>query len=126
MKLIDETVEAGARRHKACEILGLSLRTLQRWQIRPEDGRAEAVRPEPSNKLSEEEREEILNVINQPEYASLPPTQIVPRLADQGGTWLLNLPLPSYGRGTTEPLPRAIPDAQTGSIAYHAYSHRAQ
>ncbi|KXW57028.1 hypothetical protein FEMY_24550 [Ferrovum myxofaciens] len=43
MKLIDETVEAGARRHKACEILGLSLRTLQRWQIRPEDGRAEAV-----------------------------------------------------------------------------------
>ncbi|WP_273181027.1 IS3 family transposase [Ferrovum myxofaciens] len=84
MKLIDETVEAGARRHKACEILGLSLRTLQRWQIRPEDGRAEAVRPEPSNKLSEEEREEILNVINQPEYASLPPTQIVPRLADQG------------------------------------------
>ena len=39
---------------------------------------------QPSNKLSEEERGEILKVVNQPEYASLPPTQIVPRLADQG------------------------------------------
>ncbi len=84
MSLIDETVASGARKHKACEILGISLRTLQRWQIGPVDGRADAVRPEPSNKLSEEERGEILKVVNQPEYASLPPTQIVPRLADQG------------------------------------------
>ncbi len=48
MSLIDETVASGARKHKACEILGISLRTLQRWQIRLADGRADAVRPEPS------------------------------------------------------------------------------
>ena len=84
MKLIDETVQEGARKHKACEILGITLRTLQRWRHQPVDGRADAVRPGPSNKLSLAERGEILNVVNQPEYASLPPTQIVPRLADLG------------------------------------------
>ena len=34
--------------------------------------------------LSEEERREILNVCNLPEHQSLPPTQIVPKLADKG------------------------------------------
>ena len=33
--------------------------------------------------LSEEERQRILLTCNQPEYASLPPGQIVPALADQ-------------------------------------------
>ncbi|MCT6925447.1 hypothetical protein [Metasolibacillus sp.] len=35
-------------------------------------------------KLSEEERTEISTVVKQDEYADLPPTQIVPKLADQG------------------------------------------
>ena len=30
--LLNESVTAGARRAKACEVLGLSERTLQRWQ----------------------------------------------------------------------------------------------
>ena len=54
-----------------------------------------AIRPEPAHKLSEAEKEEILEVVNQPAYASLPPTQVVLRLADQGvrslrftGSWL--------------------------------------
>ena len=38
----------------------------------------------PSHKLSEPEVEQILEVINQTEFKSLPPSQIVPRLADQG------------------------------------------
>ena len=37
-----------------------------------------------SHRLSEEERQRILLTCNQPEYASLPPGQIVPALADQG------------------------------------------
>ena len=36
------------------------------------------------NKLSKEERAEILNLCNSEEFASLPPSQIVPLLADQG------------------------------------------
>lgn len=84
---IDEACEAGARRKQACELLGLSIRTLQRWvegdTIKP-DGRPGAVRPPPKNKLSEAECEAIVAVCNEPEYASLSPVQIVPKLADKG------------------------------------------
>ena len=48
------------------------------------DQRPIAERPVPKNKLSEEEKEEILTVVTQEEYADLPPTQIVPKLADKG------------------------------------------
>lgn len=86
--LIDEATAAGASLTAACAALGLSPRTLQRWQdpaggIR-EDRRPSAERPTPANKLSEEERDEIVATCNAPEFASLPPSQIVPRLADQG------------------------------------------
>ena len=84
MELIDEAVAAGARRDKACEELDVSLRTVQRWSHRAEDGRPGAVRAAPSNKLSDAEREQVLAIANQPEHASLAPHQIVPRLADQG------------------------------------------
>ncbi|WP_196303919.1 helix-turn-helix domain-containing protein, partial [Yersinia pseudotuberculosis] len=50
----------------------------------PEDRRATAVRPTPGNRLSAEEEQHIRAVCHQPEYASLPPSQIVPRLADKG------------------------------------------
>lgn len=78
---------AGARRWRACEEAGISLRTLQRWI---EDGgvktdaRTTVTRPEPANKLSELEQQRVLSVCNSAEYAQLPPSQIVPRLADQG------------------------------------------
>jgi putative transposase len=49
-----------------------------------EDQRSLAARPAPANKLSEQEREAILAICNQEEYSDLPPSQIVPRLADKG------------------------------------------
>jgi putative transposase len=84
MQLIDEAVAAGARQEKACEVLELSLRTVQRWRHVKEDGRPAAKHNLPGNKLSEEERLAILEVANQPEYANLTPHQIVPKLADKG------------------------------------------
>ena len=86
--LIDEATAAGARLTAACAALGLSSRTLQRWRD-PEDGirddlRPFADRPTPANRLSEEERDRIVATCASPEFASLPPSQIVPRLADQG------------------------------------------
>ena len=63
------------------------MRTYQRWTrgeaIKP-DGRPKAHRPVPANKLSAEERAEVLALCHEPPYASLPPGQIVPRLADEG------------------------------------------
>ncbi|GAE28503.1 mobile element protein [Halalkalibacter wakoensis JCM 9140] len=41
-------------------------------------------RPVTKNKLSEEEKKEIIEVVKQEEFADLPPTQIVPKLADKG------------------------------------------
>jgi len=33
IKLIDEAVKAGAKRNKACDIVGINIRTLQRWKV---------------------------------------------------------------------------------------------
>ncbi|HEY5714925.1 MAG TPA: IS3 family transposase, partial [Psychromonas sp.] len=48
------------------------------------DKRPSADKPEPKNKLSQAERESILEVCNSAKYASLPPSQIVPSLLDDG------------------------------------------
>ena len=85
--LIQEAVTAGARRSMACAELQISERTLRRWtkggQVHP-DQRPLAARPEPVNKLSAVERAAVLEACNSEEFASLPPSQIVPKLADQG------------------------------------------
>ncbi len=87
MELIQEAVQAGARCAAACAALNLSVRTYQRW-VREggvkADGRPSAERPEPANKLGPEERGRVLEICHGPEFASLPPGQIVPRLADRG------------------------------------------
>lgn len=75
---------SGARLVIACREVQLSLRTWRRWQQTPRDGRPEALRPVPFNRLSPEEERRIRDICHQPEYASLPPSQIVPRLADEG------------------------------------------
>lgn len=40
--------------------------------------------PVPNNKLTIEERNQVIETVNSPEYANLPPSQIVPKLADKG------------------------------------------
>ena len=87
VELINEAMASGARQRLACAELGVTARTLQRWSregaVRV-DGRPTASRPIPANKLSSAERAEVLRVVNEPRFAALPPTQIVPRLADEG------------------------------------------
>jgi putative transposase len=83
--LISEATMGGARQARACEVLGLSARTVQRWQgAEPDavDGRSLRCF-EPPHKLSAAERAELLAVANSAEFGHLPPSQIVPRLADQ-------------------------------------------
>ena len=85
--LIDAAVKKGARLQAACQMLGISARSIERWRwdIKKPDGRkAAGLRRQPSNKLTETEREQILAICNQDEFASLAPNQIVPILADQG------------------------------------------
>jgi transposase InsO family protein len=86
IELIDEACTQGARRDRACALLGLSVRTLQRWRREGEvvaDGRLNSGR-EPVNKLSAAERARVLAIANSAPFCSLAPSQIVPALADQG------------------------------------------
>lgn len=66
-------------------MLGFSERTFQRWQLGAEDTPdARTLRHEaPAHKLSVLERATLLAVANSTEFGHLPPSQIVPRLADQ-------------------------------------------
>src|SRR5690554_4707675 len=85
IQLIDEAIQAGARQHKACDVMGISCRTLRRWRKRDTliDQRRGASKHCP-HALTAEEKEQIVQVCNSEPYKSLPPTQIVPKLADQG------------------------------------------
>lgn len=75
----------GARRHKACEALGIGTRTLERWRQQHGEGdRRRGPKQEPANKLTSTEQAKLLKVVNSPEFRDLSPKQIVPRLADRG------------------------------------------
>ena len=84
---VREAIGCGARQDRACAEAGISARTFRR---RTQSGSVSADRrplvrrPAPRNKLSDEERTEIISLCNSEEFASLPPSQIVPILADQG------------------------------------------
>ncbi|EQD50158.1 integrase, catalytic region, partial [mine drainage metagenome] len=62
--------------------------TVQRWTeesgVVKADARTTVERPAPNNKLSEIEVQAVLDACHRPDTAHLPPTQIVPRLADEG------------------------------------------
>ena len=86
MTLIDEAVAAGARQSRACGVLGISCRTLRRWQAGVDDlgDKRRGASGYADHALTDEEKAEIVAVCNSPEYQSLPPSQIVPSLADKG------------------------------------------
>lgn len=83
--LVAQATQAGARQERACAVICLSRRTLQRWQREQcrADGRPARVQA-PTNRLSQAERQAVLAVANSDEFGHLAPSQIVPRLADRG------------------------------------------
>jgi len=85
LALIAAAVAAGARPARACQILGLSRRTIERWRAAEigEDARA-GPQGRSHNALCPHERVELLATVNAPLYRDLSPNQIVPRLADEG------------------------------------------
>lgn len=87
VKLIGEIVDAGVRTAKACEEMGISMCTFLCWTREDEvktNGRPDAARPTPDNKLTSQERQTVLDTVSSLVYRSLPPGQIVPALADSG------------------------------------------
>ena len=87
IELINEATTSGAALNKACSVLEIHPKTYRRWLkkgIVQGDARPTAKRLEPSNKLTLEERELIVETSNEAQYKALPPSQIVPKLADTG------------------------------------------
>ena len=87
LKILDEAQVAGARLAPACRVVGLDPCTVQRWRARGIDGDDGRHGPKtvPGNKLTDAQRQEVLDVANSIEYRDLSPKQIVPLLADDGG-----------------------------------------
>ena len=82
---VDGAIEAGARQWKACEVLGIHERTLQRWRAMDVNAdRRRGPKSAPGNKLTDAERAKVLETVNSSEFRDLSPRQIVPHLADLG------------------------------------------
>jgi transposase InsO family protein len=82
--LIEAAVLAGARRGPACRLVGLSVRTVERWRTGLDADARHGPHHRPANQLTSRERETILAVVTSAAYRELSPHQIVPQLADAG------------------------------------------
>ncbi len=89
-----EAINNEASQKSACKVVNLNQRTFQRWhkgaQVKADmricgyaDMRPQAKHETPANKLSKAEYQAVLDCCNSNEYSSLPPSQIVPRLAEK-------------------------------------------
>lgn len=88
LELVNEARAAGARLKSTCAELGIGVNTYRRWSRDLEDKRPTADRPMPAHALSEAERQAILDACHRPDFASLPPAQIVTRLLDEEATYI--------------------------------------
>jgi len=84
LELICEACNSADRKRKAADLLGLPMRTVQRWEQHGFSDRRKGSRAVPANKISKAEREQIIAVLKAPEFGDSNPNQIVPKLADQG------------------------------------------
>jgi putative transposase len=91
VQLIAVARAEGARLEPACAVVGITIRTHQRWtrggHIR-EDQRPMVKGTNPANALPVEGTQEIQEACHRPEHARLPPDQIAVRLLDEEGTYI--------------------------------------
>ena len=78
-----EASSNGCRLKVACLDLDIDLKTLNRWQDSLDDQRRGPLSV-PANKLSDEEKDQMIKTATSKEYQDLSPWQIVASLADQG------------------------------------------
>jgi len=82
--LINEAVRSGARKSKACKIIGISLRTCQRWESDSKHDQRKGAAKKVYRKLSEDEYQEIIDISCSKRFKDLTPHEIVPILAEEG------------------------------------------
>jgi len=85
LQLLADAVSAGARLEQACELLGLTVRTVQRWRAdQGGDDMRRGPASAPHNKLNPAEERRLIKLVNLPRYRELSPRQIIPMLATRG------------------------------------------
>ena len=84
MALVNESIKSGARKSEACPIVGISTRTMERWETDDIGDKRPIVEKKPINKLSEIERKNIINVCCSDQFKDASPKVIVPILAENG------------------------------------------
>ena len=85
LSAIAEAQGDGARLAQACRVVGLSMRTIERWRNEPERGDGlRGPHHRPHNALSPAEEGQVVSVLTSSRYAGLSPKQLVPQLADEG------------------------------------------
>jgi putative transposase len=88
MELVKEAKGSGAGRGACCQVLEVSLRTLERWEKEPEEGdQRRGPGSVCAHALSAQEKQAMVEVSNSSAYRDLSPWQIVAQLAD-GGRYL--------------------------------------
>src|SRR5690348_10818457 len=84
---LDQAVAQGARLQTACATIGLTERTVQRWRQQGAQGgddRRQGPRTSPGHTLTEQEQQDILDVLHSPRFRDASPKTVVPTLADEG------------------------------------------
>jgi transposase InsO family protein len=85
LSAVADAQRAGARLTSACDAIGISARTVERWRTQPgADDRRAGPRRRPHNAYTPAEEERVIAVLKNPHYAGLSPKQLVPRVADEG------------------------------------------
>ena len=81
--MLEAAIKAGCRKKVACADLDICEKTPDRWNLKTEDQRR-GPKTKPANKLSCEERSNVISIANSKKYMDKAPSQIVPLLADEG------------------------------------------
>jgi putative transposase len=82
MSLVKEASQNGCRKEQACKDMAIGLKTLQRWEKNILDQRHGPKTVH--NKLTQDEKNKVIEISTSKEYCDLTPWQIVPRLVDKG------------------------------------------
>jgi transposase InsO family protein len=81
---IEEAVVQGARKSVASLSINLPIRTLQRWEHNELGDKRTIIVKHPANKISESERNRVLQICCSDEYKNMTPNEIVPKMAEKG------------------------------------------
>ena len=85
LDIVKQSVVDGSSQKKACEVVGITERRLQRWSLFPgQEDLRRGPKTVPANKLTDEERARIIALATSKEFCDVSPHQIVPKLADKG------------------------------------------